>query len=572
MAHGDANRFTRANDGELTAGTFGASSGHVAPTLLRRIGAGEGADKASGMERLERTGRRPINITELDTDSPRTVSAHPLELPAGWKKLAGLEPGLPSTRETIFAELPALLGHASLDRDVAHRAVHAVVMGLAAGRWGKKGAPIQTVTTDRVLKAVTDLDLAISHLDRIDPAFAASFERFRLLATRALDHSGPNGLWGPTSIYGAIDNHPMNPSSLFPNFQEHGLGFGLPGADPDLLKRTGEHNYEFLPGNALPFVGPKSALNWFLGPDGNNGTSPFIRSAEGGAWRDSFGDEVVEKNGRPLYELFNERYAAKNSSKDAFFGVEGTVKDNQADTYKFASKDSQWITIGCSQVTAGHRFAATLYKIDGRKREPIDRSEGIFGPAGIHTKVPAGKYEVVIEQLDYDPRRPELLENSVGKRLGPSLMAMRKNFAKIYPETVDAKSERDPDRYRLFVSGSGKVDDSAFAPPERDAIRSALIASSIQESVLEQSIRAMEATLAWLDLFTPFSFLVPPKKPGTSDHTIERFMNCVDRLGASFYRSAELSDWTAGWIRLGMDTLNANLSALNLPRIEPRIQ
>jgi hypothetical protein len=510
-----------------------------------------------------------------------------LELPAGWKKLAGLEAGLPATRDTILAQLPVLLGQATLEREVAHRAVHAVMIGLAAGRWGKQGAPIQSLTTDRVLKAVADVDRVLMNLEqvdphRVDPAFAASFERFRLLATRALDHAGPSGLWGPTSIYGPIENHPMSPSSLYGNFQQFLPGGVLPAiaeatkpehADP--LKRTGEHHHHFLPGNALASVGPVSALNWFLGAAGNNGSTNFTRFAEGGAWKDAFG-EVVEKNGRPLYELYGEAYAAEHASKDAFFGVEGSAKKGDDDTYRFESKETQWISVGCSQVTPGHRFAATLYRVERGNREEIDRSEGIFGPAGIHTKVPPGKYEVVVEQLAFDPDRPELREHSVGKRLGPALQTLRKNFGKIYPDQVDQRAERDPDRYRLFVSGSGKVDDRAFGPPERDAIRAALQSSAIQERALEQSVQAMEATLGWLDAFTPFAFLVPPRKGdrssanGTEDPMIERFMRSVDRLGAAFYRSAELPVFAATWIRFGMEMLNTNLRAFGLPPIGPQ--
>jgi hypothetical protein len=553
------------------------------------------------MDRLRATGGVPGEraLDELPPIETRRDEAKPLELPSGWKELAGLEIGKPSTRTAILSELPLLLGRSVLDREVAHRAVHAVIMGVAAGRWGKDGAPV--VTTDRVLSAIDRIDSVIAELDRIDPKFVESYERFRLLAKRALDHSGPNGLFGPSSIYGPLDNHPSNPSSLFPNFEMFNLvsewvkqPAPLSPGNTDLLKRMGEHQYELLPGNALPFVGPPSELLWALGAHGHNGAMAFKKHVEGGAWRDRFGAEVtkVGASGReqPLYEIYGEAYAAANTSKDAFFGVEGTAKRGDKDAYRFESKEQQWITIGCSQVTPGRRFAVTLYRIDGEQRTEIARSEGLSGPAGIHTKVPPGKYEAVVEQLARDHRVPELLEHPVGKRLGPALIEYREAWGKAFPEAVDWMSERDPERYRLYVSGTGPTEDAAFAPPERSAIREALASSRQNERTLERTVETLEATVRTLEgfdqtirlttlpaVYSFFTFwgVLPLVRPAddrsdpskADDPLIERYMRSVSRLDHLFY-GGKLAQWIETMMPSALAPLklaDANLRAIGLP-------
>jgi hypothetical protein len=549
------------------------------------------------MDRLRRTDATAgqIAIAELPEVETAPNRATALELPSGWKKLAGLEPGGKSTPAAILAELPVLLGRSVLDREIAHQAVHAVIMGIAAGRGS--GAP--TVTTDRVLGAIDQVDTVLSKLDRIDPEFAESYERFRLLAKRALDHCGPGGLFGPGSIYGPLDNHPSNPSSLYPNFQTlNQLGEWARQASPlddtDPLKRSGEHNFELLPGNALAFVGPPSQLLWALGVTGNNGSMTFSRFVEGGSWRDAFGGEVtkIKKSGeeQPLYEIFGEAHAASRTSSDAFFGVEGAARRGDEDRYRFESKHSQWITVGCSKVTPGRRFAVTLYRIDGDERTKIDRSEGIDGPAGIHTKVPPGKYEAVVEQIAHDPKMPELTEHPVGKRLGPALAKYRAAWGKAFPEAVDWLAEKDPDRYRVYVSGSGPANDAAFGPPDRAQIRQALQSSAAQERVLEQSVALLESTVRNLEaldgivrattlppVYAMFSLwgVLPLVRPAddrsdpsrADDPMIERYMRAVSRLDHLFY-GGKLASWIETVMPAWMAPLkvaDANLRSIGLP-------
>lgn len=469
-------------------------------------------------------------------------------------------------RHALLAELPALIGSTRLERNTAHLAVHAVMMGLAAGTWGRHGAP--TITTDRVLSSIAAVDaLLAKHAgEALDPAFLASYERFSRLAERALDHCGPLGLWGPTSIYGPIDDHPSNPSSLYSSFQH--LNVLDPAAlltsrmrptspdDASLVKRTGEHHFELLPGNLLAFVGPPSALYWMLGAAGHLGPSDLSRTVEGGGWTDQFGEVVTrtttKEGGAQLFEVYGEEHATRDPSPDAFFAVEGSAPAKDVDAYRFDSRQEQWITIGCSQVTPGRRFSIELFQVaeDGA-RTRIDGSAGEKGPAGIHTKVPPGAYEVVVSQLAPNEAKPELSEHPVGKRLGPSLMRQREAWGEAFPEAVNRASEADPDRYRLFVSGTGPVDDAAFGPPARAAMTQALASSALQEGFLEQCIIAMEATLAGLDLFTPMRFLIPPDDVSNpreaADPTVERFMRAASRLGALFYRTPGLSEWLRIW-------------------------
>ncbi len=251
--------------------------------------------------------------------------------------------------------------------------------------------------------------------------------------------------------------------------------------------------------------------------------------------------------------------------------MEGTAKRGDQDTYRFESKHDQWLTIGCSQVTPGKRFAVTLYQLGagGRKVE-VDRSEGVAGPAGIHTRVPRGRYQVVVEQIAGDPTKPELTTHPVGKRLGPALMRQRAAFGRVFPESVDRTSEQDPDRYRVYVSGSGPVDPSALVQPTRTEMAQALASSAIQEQILEQSVVTLEAAVRSLETFdrlvasvTPppviaffrlwgVSPLVRPADDTSDprkaqDPTIERFMRTVSRLDHMFY-GGKTADWIQAWM------------------------
>src|SRR5262249_16962445 len=156
-------------------------------------------------------------------------------------------------------------------------------------------------------------------------------------------------------------------------------------------------------------------------------------------------------------------YARKHVSKDAFFGVSGSAKPNEKDAYRFESDREQWVTIEGTQLSPGHRFALSLYKIDatGKRLEEIDRSLGIDGAPGIHTRIPKGRYEIVVEQLPFDPTMPELTKDPVGRRLGPALMKYRAAWGDVFPDKVNQKTESDPNRYHIHVSGEKKSQDES---------------------------------------------------------------------------------------------------------------
>jgi hypothetical protein len=476
-------------------------------------------------------------------------------LPRGWAALERIveAPQAPIRRsrrspEILKVQLHELVGQ-PLDRSVAHRAVHASLMALAVGRWGRHGA--KTITIDRLQRAVAEVEQILAAKQGVDPSYRASFERLALQVRRALGHTGPIGLFGPTSIYGPIDDHAMSPSQIISRLAKHQRAlevFGIlsplsllaketratHGANVDLLKATGEHHYELLPGNLLAFVGPTSALYWMLGAAGHNGPLDLSRTVEGGAWKDRFGKEVTKVTRRglggaieetPLFEMYGE---STRTSSDAFFGVEGSAPRGSADAYRFDNGVAQWVTVGASQIEPGERFEISLYRIDGGREEIVDRSSGICGPAGIHAELEPGRYEVRIRQLEPDPSKPEL-HDPIGRHLGPALMHLRRRGS-------DAPEDHR-DRYRLFVSG-GPGDPALYGPPEGAVAQAALVASALQEQVLVQSVLAMEGALATLDLLTPMRILVPPDDAPMSDQDpwIDRYMRAASRLGHAFFR------------------------------------
>jgi hypothetical protein len=510
----------------------------------------------------------------------------------------------PRVTKKVEALVRAWIAQPGVVRFDANQAVHAALVGLAAGKTAGRGAPVFTI--ERVQSATREIERIIRDVERaegaaVDPAFKQSFGRLAQLARRSLDHCGPLGLWGPLSIYGPMDDHPMNPSSLYPNFQGSASilrAFGNLGpyqlfskeANADrgraaqAVIESGEHNVELLAGNPLAFVGPSSPLYWMLGAAGHLGPTDFARGVESGGWRDSFGREVTKiktsnidgtTQVTPLNELYSEAHAERTASKDAFFGVEGSAARGDTDGYEFNSAHEQWITIACSQVTAGKRFAVSLFRIeDDGAATLIDRSRGIDGPAGIHAKLPAGKYRAVVEQLDPDPTRPELTQHSVGKRLGPALIDYRRGWARAYPDKVNVESERDPDRYRIFVSGSGP-NPVEHAPPKGAALAAAKHASATQERVLSDHVTFLESTLALADMWG-YAFAVPPdtRAPASKseDPIVERYMRAVDRLVPAFYRGGA-AEWIGAWIPTWREPIKMwtpFLEALGLNVVEPK--
>lgn len=521
-----------------------------------------------------------INVPVLDSASRANTKPADLGANIDWRTWAQ-QPQTPKNRAALVEALPTLLSQTgNVTGQNAHMAVHAVVMSLAAGQAKRTGAGFQSLTTDRVHQAITEVDEAISGLEaqsiHVDYDFKASFDRMKTLAQRTLDHNSPIGFLGPLSVYGPMDDHPMNPSSLYPNFAHRNTVLeGLDAMSPmsllskqnlpynqsnaQAIKRTGEHHFEFLPGQLLAFAGPGSPLYWMLGAAGHLGPTAFQRGVQGGAWKDEFGTvEVVKtKNAdgsvqtTPLNELYSEMHAQQNNSPDAFFGVEGSAAQGDTDAYRFTSKHDQWVTLTASQVTPGRRFAVELYRLEGKQRTLVDRSEGIAGPAGIHSRVPKGQYEAVVSQLPPDEHKPEITEHPVGKRLFPALNEFRKAFADLYPEQVDAQSEADPNRYRVMISGTGPIDDQHFGPTEGADLLQAKLSSRTQENTLAQSVAVMESALNFADLFGGYHFFVPlePKPAQNQDPMIERFMSATKRLNPVLFGVGAQKPWLATLIR-----------------------